>query len=63
MSDDLSTSEILDIMIDVIDDIYYDIMFVEVPEQKDKLNAILEQLSQFALEQDNLKAQKDIPVI
>jgi predicted amino acid-binding ACT domain protein len=63
MSDDITTSEILDIMIDVIDDIYYDIMFVEVPEQKDKLNAILEQLSQFALEQDNLKAQKDIPVI
>jgi hypothetical protein len=60
MGDELSTSETLDIMIDVIDDIYYDIMFVEVPEQKAKLNAILELLSQFALEQDNLKPQRNI---
>jgi hypothetical protein len=35
-------------------------MFVEVPEQKAKLNAILELLSQFALEQDNLKPQRNI---
>jgi len=52
------TSEILDIMKDVIDDIYYDIMFVEVPDQNGRLNKILDELSAFALEQDNLKAIK-----
>lgn len=57
MPEEKSSIELLDKMINVIDDIYYNIIIVKIPNQNIRLQTMLNTLSGIAQEQNDIKEE------